>query len=127
MILYHGSNVFIDEIDLRISKPCKDFGKGFYLSAEEAQAYEMARFKSMQLGGVPCVTKFSFDEKMLKNDSLRIRIFEDYSEEWADFVLANREGTAKEQYDIVYGPIADDKIGIQIRKLKDGALTRLSS
>lgn len=93
MILYHGSNVFIDEIDLRISKPCKDFGKGFYLSAEEAQANEMARFKSMQLGGEPCVIKFSFDEKMLKNDSLRIRIFEDYSEEWADFVLENREGT----------------------------------
>ena len=124
MILYHGSNVFIDEIDLRISKPCKDFGKGFYLSAEEAQANKMARFKSMQLGGEPCVTKFSFDEKMLKDDSLCIRIFEDYLEEWADFVLENREGTTKEQYDIVYGPIADDKIGIQIRKLKDGSIDK---
>ena len=35
MILYHGSNVMIDKIDLRRSKPYKDFGRGFYLSAEK--------------------------------------------------------------------------------------------
>lgn len=61
----------------------------------------------------------------VKNSThLRIRIFNDYSEEWADFVFANREGNDVEQYDIVYGPIADDKIGLQIRKLKDGAIDR---
>lgn len=35
MILYHGSNVPIDVIDLSKSRPGKDFGKGFYLSADE--------------------------------------------------------------------------------------------
>ena len=30
MILYHGSNVIIENIDLTRSKPNKDFGKGFY-------------------------------------------------------------------------------------------------
>lgn len=29
MILYHGSNVEFDSIDLLKSKPNKDFGKGF--------------------------------------------------------------------------------------------------
>ena len=44
MILYHGSNMTIERIDLDKSKPNKDFGKGFYLSESETQAMEMAAF-----------------------------------------------------------------------------------
>lgn len=40
--LYHGSNVGIDVPDLAHSKPFKDFGSGFYLSADEQQAWDMA-------------------------------------------------------------------------------------
>lgn len=124
MILFHDSNVLVDEIDLDKSKPNKDFGKGFYLSENEIQATEMANFKSMQLGGEPVVSRFLFDETILKSDSLRIKIFEGYSEEWADFVFANREGIVTESFDIVYGPIANDKVGLQIRKLKDGTIDK---
>ena len=49
MILYHGSNVEIDEIDLLKSKPNKDFGRGFYLSENSEQALEMAMTKVEQL------------------------------------------------------------------------------
>lgn len=124
MILYHGSNILIGQIDLAISKPNKDFGQGFYLSEDETQAQEMAVFKSMQLGGTPTVSKFEFDETIMTSNLLKIRIFEDYSEEWADFVLANREGRTIERFDIVYGPIANDKVGLQIRKLKDGSIDK---
>ncbi len=124
MILYHGSNVPIDKIDLDKSKPNKDFGKGFYLSESETQAMEMARFKSMQIGGEPVVTKFEFDEAAMQHSNLRIKVFENYSEAWADFVFANREGNEVERYDIVYGPIANDKISLQIRKLKDGSIDK---
>ena len=124
MILYHGSNLSIDKIDLSKSKPCKDFGKGFYLSDSESQAKEMATFKSILLGGTPTVTKFEFDESALSLSALKIKIFHEYSEEWADFVFANREGTCGEQYDIIFGPIADDRIGLQIRKLKDGHINK---
>lgn len=124
MILYHGSNILIRQIDLAISKPNKDFGQGFYLSEDETQAQEMAVFKSMQLGGTPTVSKFEFDETIMTSNLLKTRIFEDYSEEWADFVLANREGRTIERFDIVYGPIANDKVGLQIRKLKDGSIDK---
>jgi len=124
MILFHGSNMEIEQIDLSVSKPNKDFGKGFYLSDSESQAREMAVFKSMQLGGVPIVTKFEFDEKVMEEETLRIKVFENYSEEWSDFVFANREGLSSENYDIVYGPIANDKVGIQIRRLKDGSIDK---
>jgi hypothetical protein len=37
--------------------------------------------------------------------------FPEASEEWLDFVLANRAGTYEgEPYDIVYGPVANDTI-----------------
>ena len=124
MILYHGSNMVIDKIDLEMSKPNKDFGNGFYLSENESQAMEMANFKSALLGGEPIVTKFEFNELMMQSSDLRIKIFTDYSEEWADFVFANREGNDVELYDIVYGPIANDKVGLQIRKLKDGSIDK---
>ena len=124
MILYHGSNMNIDKIDLEMSKPNKDFGKGFYLSEREEHAMEMANFKSALLGGEPIVTKFEFDVEMMKNSELSVKVFEEYSEEWADFVFANREGHEVEQYDIVYGPIANDKVGLQIRKLKDGSIDK---
>ena len=124
MILYHGSNMVIDKIDLEMSKPNKDFGKGFYLSENESQAMEMANFKSALLGGEPIVTKFEFNELMMQSSNLRIKIFTDYSEEWADFVFANREGNDVELYDIGYGPIANDKVGLQIRKLKDGSIDK---
>ena len=124
MILYHGSNVAIEKIELEKSKPYKDFGKGFYLSENEEQAMEMARFKSLIFGGEPTITKFDFDPVAMHSANLRVKIFEGYSEEWADFVFANRENVDAEQYDIVYGPIANDKIGLQIRKFKDGSIDK---
>lgn len=124
MILYHGSNIAIGKIELEKSKPYKDFGKGFYLSESEEQAAEMALFKSLTFGGEPVISKFEFDSAVMHSSKLRIKIFEGYSEEWADFVFANRDGANVEQYDIVYGPIANDKVGLQIRKLKDGSIDK---
>lgn len=50
MILYHGSNVEIEQIDLVLSRPNKDFGKGFYLTEDVEQARRMAEQKVMQSG-----------------------------------------------------------------------------
>ena len=124
MILYHGSNIYIESIDLSKSKPNKDFGKGFYLSDNKAQAEQMARFKALILGGEPVVTEFEIEESVFSYPNLKVKIFSEYSEEWADFIFANREGEGIEPYDIVYGPIANDRIGLQIRKLKDGNIDK---
>lgn len=126
MKLYHGSNILIDKIDLRKSKPNKDFGRGFYLSDNEEQALAMAKFKTLTLGGEPLISVFEFDENIITNNTLKVKVFLDYSEEWADFVFANREGLDNvEEYDIVYGPIANDTVGLQIRKLKSGNIDKV--
>ena len=124
MTLYHGTNTDFDVVDLSRGLTYKDFGKGFYLSESEEQAMQMANFKSQLLGGESVVTRFEFDEAVMHSETLRTKVFEDYSEQWADFVFANREGREVEQYDIVYGPIANDKVGLQIRKLKDGSIDK---
>ena len=56
MILYHGSNIEIQKIDLSKSRPNKDFGKAFYLSKEMQQAEEMATFTVDRFGGKPFIT-----------------------------------------------------------------------
>lgn len=119
MILYHGTTVDIEEIDLEKSKPNKDFGKGFYLSADEEQAAAMADYKAMQIGGTPVVNAFEFDEKNLEDTILKVKIFKEYDKEWADFIFANRNNPSSEcvhDYDVVIGPIANDRVGMQIRK-----------
>ncbi|MCL2443512.1 MAG: DUF3990 domain-containing protein [Treponema sp.] len=43
MILFHGSNMEIDKINLNKCRPYKDFGRGFYTTPIREQAAAMAR------------------------------------------------------------------------------------
>ncbi len=127
MKLYHGSNINIEQIDLTKSKVGKDFGCGFYLSAEEHQAREIAVRKTEQLmSGVPTINVFDFDEGCLETDSLKILRFDGYTEQWAQFVLDNRQNRTRtnlHDYDIVVGPIANDTVGFQIRRYTSGIIS----
>ncbi|MCQ2258890.1 MAG: DUF3990 domain-containing protein [Bacteroidaceae bacterium] len=123
MKLYHGSNVAIEAIDLSRSKPNKDFGRAFYLSSDLSQAQEMAKAKCIQFGGTPCVTTYEVDEAQMQQ--LAYKVFDCYNHEWARFVYNNRDEQQDftHQYDIVYGPIADDYVGLQMRKFRFSKLT----
>lgn len=127
MQLYHGSNIEIDEIDLQKCRPFKDFGQGFYLTEIKEQAEKMAKRVSKIYGGKPVVTMYEFDEKMLQEHELRVRVFDRPSKEWAIFVKNNRnrnfvptsdeECNLDKKYDLVAGPIADDDLGLQTNTL----------
>lgn len=124
--LYHGSIVDIDHIDLLKSRPNKDFGRGFYLSADFQQAWRMGEFKALTEGGTPVMNTFLFDEQVLLSNELRVLIFDGYSREWADFIFLNRNNKTDipaHDYDIVYGPIANDRVGVQIGKYEAGDIT----
>lgn len=125
MILYHGSNVKIDVIDLCKSKKYKDFGQAFYLTADEGQAIEVAKTKVFIGGGSIVLNRFDFDDSLLSSPELQVRLFDSYSQEWADFVYANRDERQDfhHPYDIVYGPIANDRIGLQIAKLRENDIS----
>ena len=124
MILYHGSNVEFDKIDLLKSKPNKDFGQGFYLSDNYGQAMEMAETKVEQLEwGTPMVMAYDVDEAALS--LLKILRFDKYSEEWAKFILLNRNNASKvpaHDYDVVIGPIANDSVGAQLWRYENKSM-----
>lgn len=125
--LYHGSNVKIDVPDLAHSKPFKDFGRGFYLSADKQQAWDMAWQKVSQIReGKAEITEFLFDESVMSSADLKVLSYPDYREEWALFVLANRDRNGMHpihDYDIVYGPIADDGVTYQLRRYEGGLIS----
>lgn len=124
MILYHGSTTKIEQIDLSKSRPNKDFGLAFYLSADKEQAEEMATFKADFEGRTPILNVYEFDEHLF--NSMHYQRFEDYSEDWAHFVYDHRtepNGRTLHDFDIVYGPIANDRIGAQITRYKQGYIT----
>lgn len=123
MRLYHGSNTKIEQIDLAKCKPYKDFGQGFYLTEIKEQAEQMARRTATIYGGDPIMTEFEFDESAL--DDLSVKRFENPSEEWALFVMANRSRENPHpihSFDIVVGPVADDTIATLFRNFDDGII-----
>lgn len=124
MKLYHGSTIDIQQVELGKSKPNKDFGRAFYLSDNEQQAMEMAQFRAEFEDTVPVVNVYEFDEALFQQ--FRYKRFEEYSEDWAHFVYDHRtepNGLTLHAYDIVYGPIANDRVGAQIARFKQGYIT----
>lgn len=122
--LYHGSNMAVTKIDLNKCRLGKDFGKGFYLSEDKHQAMRMAMLVTRREGiGEPTLNTFLFDETVLSSNYLNIVRFDSYTAEWAEFVLTNRNNKSdilSHNFDIVYGPIANDRVGLQIKRLEQG-------
>ena len=126
MILYHGTNVRFDTVDLTKCRPYKDFGKGFYLTDIEQQAINMAERRcDFEGNGVPCVIKYTFDESLLHSEDLKILVFDGVSIEWAQFIVSNRDRNGKNHhsYDIVVGPVADDGVVYQINRYLQHIIT----
>ncbi len=124
MKLYHGTNRDFDKIDLLKSKPNKDFGRGFYLSAAYEQALNMAQVKVEQLeAGCPIVQSYLVDDDSLTD--LCVLRFDGYSEEWAKFILLNRNNPTDNpahKYDVVIGPIANDRVGVQLWRYENHSI-----
>ena len=115
MKIYHGTNIEFGAIDLDLCPPDRDFGQGFYCTNIKKHAERRAEGKTYKEGGKITVLEYDFDLNEIKNlnPDLKIKYFEDVSAEWAQFVMYNRlrkENEPKHDYDIVEGPVADDKM-----------------
>ncbi len=125
MILYHGTNIDFDVIDISKSSPFKDFGRGFYLTDLKRQAEEMAEKKTSLFKGVPVVQAYEFDERWLTSSELKVLLFHSTTREWAEFIFKNRSRSANfhHDFDIVYGPIANDGVAYLLGRFEEGTLT----
>jgi len=125
MKLYHGSYIKIDVIDPTKAKPYKDFGRAFYLTKIHEQAKAWADRLGREYGTEGVVSEFEFDEYAYEDESLKILIFESYDERWLDFIVLNRSNRKQmHDYDIVEGPIADDKVQNRIIDYLNGEITK---
>jgi hypothetical protein len=126
--LYHGSNKHFTQINLSCCNPYKDFGQAFYLTADANQALIVANARVDIFGGMPIVYEFDFEDRLLTDGTLRFKSFDSYTEEWANFVYKHRDETNSppfmHDYDVVYGPIANDRVGLQIRNYRLGTIDK---
>jgi hypothetical protein len=127
MIVYHGSYTEIKEIDLSLTTPRKDFGKGFYVTKFRKQAETWANRIGDEHNCKGVVTEFTFYENAFIDGIYKVLRFDDYSDDWLDFVVLNRKKDSlipAHNYDIIEGPVADDRISTHITKYVNGKITR---
>jgi len=127
MQVYHGSYTKIIEIDLSKGQTNKDFGRGFYVTKFRKHAETWAEIIGNKYGVKGFVTEFKFYERAFEDKAYKTLRFSDYNDSWLDFIILNRDKSTIEQrhdYDIIEGPVADDKVQNRIDQFLNGMLSR---
>lgn len=123
MKIYHGSLEIVEHPMILQPNRKLDYGKGFYTTTSEKQSKEWVKRRMFEKHSTyGYVNVYEFDEKKLPE--FRSLIFFEPNEKWAEFVMANR--TKKDfthDYDIVYGPVANDKVYLQFGLYETGAIS----
>jgi hypothetical protein len=125
MILYHGSNLIVDKPKLIRQNRFLDFGYGFYTTTNREQAVNFAKkVASRNESGKATLNIYEIDEKEAF-EQCSLLFFENPDEKWLDFVAANRQGAYKgEQYDLIYGAVANDDVYRTITLYMTGVLSK---
>ena len=109
MICYHGSDVIVDIPKVLESKRPLDFGSGFYTTTSKEQAKNWAIKVSYRNNTKhKCVNMYEFNYDKAKQDLIIVE-FDKADEKWLDFICDNRSGKYNGNYDIVIGPVANDR------------------
>jgi len=119
MVLFHGSNCEFNIVSLEKSKNNRDFGKGFYTTTLKEQAKEWAEvlFLRTQKGSA-----FLYEFELQDIADLNVKTFSEYNLEWLNFVKENRVyGGIQHSYDVVRGPVANDRTMEAIAQYLSGA------
>ena len=127
MKVFHGSYIKIDAIDLSKCEIGKDFGQGFYVTKMKEQAIFWAERRGLANKTQGVVTEFEFNENAFQYFNLKTLRFAEYDENWLDFVAINRNVSLPQpthNYDIVEGPIADDRIATRIKTYLKGNISK---
>ena len=135
--LYHGSSFDFDIVDLKQSRPYKDFGQGFYTSANRARAISIAernadieRFRMQKSGNGHIIDKWLYQYRFDKDkaEGLMIKEFAMADREWGKFVTMNRNSRVTPHlFDIVIGPTANDFTNPTIQFYLSGGIGEVGS
>lgn len=125
MILYHGSIEKVEKPNYTRCRANTDFGRGFYTTTNLAQAVKWAKLKQQRAGkGQAIVSFFEVDDALFKRtNAFKILQFTGPDKPWLDFVTANRKGLQVVYYDIVFGPVANDRLYATLALYEQGILS----
>jgi len=113
MLVYHGSYIPIEEINLEKCRPYTDFGKDFYVTKFKHHAENWAKKIGRRYNTDGFVTVFNFIESSFVDYICKKKNFNGYTEEWLDFIVENRNEESikpNHDFDVVEGPVANDKV-----------------
>lgn len=121
MIIYHGSTVIVRQPAILHNERMVDFGSGFYTTSNKEQAVIWAQIVAARRKiSEQFLSKYEFDLEKAEKELITIR-FNEPDEAWLDFVCANRNGrTIAEAYDMVFGPVADDRVYTVVQFYENG-------
>lgn len=126
MRLYHGSTMTVRKPVLSRGRSKTDFGKGFYTTTGREQAEKWAQIKKNREGNNEniraIVSVYEFDETILNSERYNTMHFDGATVEWLDFVVGNRRGEFTHSFDIIMGPVANDKLYATISLYENGVL-----
>ena len=125
MILYHGSNVIVDQPKLIRQNRYLDFGFRFYTTTNREQAVNFAqKVTDRRKMGEATLNIYSVNEAVAFQEC-KVLQFDSPDEAWLDFVAANRQGTYQgEKYDLIYGAVANDDVYRTIALYMTGVLDK---
>ena len=124
MICYHGSDTIVDIPKILEPKRPLDFGGGFYVTTNEKQAKNWAiKVAYRNNNNHCCVNSYEFDIEKAKAKLVLI-CFEKADEKWLDFICDNRSGKDTGKYDVVIGPVADDRVYRVVVEYENGDMDR---
>lgn len=124
MKLYHGSTVEVRKPSISRGRPNTDFGKGFYATTSYEQAERWAHIRQNR-DNTPkaIVSVYEFDEKVLDDTNLKIRRFTGVDKDWLHFIVGCRKQKITHDFNIVMGPVANDRLYFTINMYENGELT----
>ena len=124
MKIYHGSIEIVEKPEIREANRSLDYGSGFYATTSYEQALSWvkrrANEKKLSKG---YINIYEFNKDSINN--FKHLIFESATEEWLDFVMQNRiHDSFEHDYDIVYGPITNDKEDTSFASIEGGFINK---
>lgn len=109
MVVYYGSTIVVDKPIAAAGRERLDFGKGFYITdiKEQAEAWAKRMQRIRQKPGI--VNVYELDIDIVRSDFRYLR-FDNYDNEWLQFIISNRTGVSAESFDVIEGGVANDRV-----------------
>jgi len=124
MKLYHGSTVEVRKPVISRGRPNTDFGKGFYATTSFEQAERWAHIRQQRSRALKAVVSvYEFDEALLDAPRFTVRRFNGVDAEWLHFIVGCRKQTLFHDFDMVMGPVANDRLYLTINMYENGDLS----